>query len=130
MASAGAPTVAVFASDRGPGDAERASIMSQVGTYFARKGARLVCLAEGRSVAIPLVTSARANGGEILVISDGEFSLPRALSEIPLERLDGAEDRFARVSTLADVFVGLPGSLASISNLYFAWLKAANGALR
>ncbi|MEO8882502.1 MAG: hypothetical protein ABI377_03655 [Devosia sp.] len=78
------PTLAVFASDKGPGDAERASIMSQVGTYFARKGARIVCLAEGKSIAIPLVTSARAVGGEIIVIGDDKFSLPRALAGVPL----------------------------------------------
>lgn len=130
MAAAVRPTLAVFASDRGPGDAERASIMSQVGSYFARKGARIVCLAEGRSVAIPLVTSARANGGEILVISGEEFALPRALASIPLEQLADTEARLSRLAALADVFVGLPGSLASISNLYLAWLKAAAGTAR
>jgi len=104
--------------------------MSQVGTYFARKGARIVCIAEGKSVAIPLVTSARANGGEILVVSGADFALPRALSGIPLEQLPDDESRFARVASLADVFVGLPGSLASISSLYFTWLKAAAGTAR
>ena len=59
------PTIAIFASDKGPGDAERASIMSQAGTYFARRGARIVCLAEGRSVAIPLITSARAEAADM-----------------------------------------------------------------
>ena len=34
------PVLGVFASDHGPGDAERASIMSQVGSFLARKGAR------------------------------------------------------------------------------------------
>ena len=130
MTAAGRPTLAVFASDRGPGDAERASIMSQVGSYFARKGARIVCLAEGRSVAIPLVTSARANGGEIIVISDEEFSLPRALANIPLEQLADTDARLSRLASLADVFVGLPGSLASISSLYLTWLKAAAGTAR
>lgn len=125
MASSSGPTLAVFASDRGPGDAERASIMSQVGTYFARKGARIVCLAEGKSVAIPLITSARANGGDVIVISDQQFTLPRALSAIPLEQLPEADARLARLATLADVFVGLPGSLASISNLYLSTLKVA-----
>jgi predicted Rossmann-fold nucleotide-binding protein len=118
------PTIAVFASDKGPGDAERASIMSQAGTYFARKGARIVCLAEGRSVAIPLITSARAAGGEIVVIGDDSFTLPRALSGIPLELFTEADQRFTRIGSLADAFVGLPGSLASISNLYLSWLKA------
>jgi len=126
VATAG-PTLAVFASDRGSGDAERASIMSQVGTYFARKGARIVCLAEGKSVAIPLITSARAVGGEVVVIGDEQFALPRALSGIPLEKLATADERLARVAALADVFVGLPGSLASISSLYLSTLKVAAG---
>ncbi|HVX80494.1 MAG: hypothetical protein ACTHOR_04680 [Devosia sp.] len=127
MAQPGRPTLAVFASDRGPGDAERASIMSQVGSYFARRGARILCLSEGKSVAIPLVTSARANGGDVLVLGDEEFSLPRALASIPLETFSDDEARLARLAALADVFVGLPGSLASITSLYFTWLKAAEG---
>ena len=122
------PTLAVFASDRGPGDAERASIMSQTGTYFARRGARIVCLAEGRSIAIPLVTSARAVGGEIIVIGDDSFTLPRALSSVPLEQIADPEERLSRIAALADAFVGLPGSLASISNLYLSWLKTGGGA--
>lgn len=122
------PTLAIFASDKGPGDAERASIMSQAGTYFARKGARIVCLAEGKSFAIPLVTSARAVGGEIIIIADETFSLPRALASVPLEQFADADARLARVAALADAFVGLPGSLGSISNLYLSWLKAGGGA--
>ncbi len=128
MAQSATPTVAVFASDKGPGDAERASIMSQAGTFFARKGARIVCLADGNSVAIPLVTSARAAGGEILIVADQKFALPRALSGVPLEQLADADVRLARVDELADAFIGLPGSLASISNLYLSWLKGGGGA--
>ena len=127
MATTG-PTLAVFASDKGPGDAERASIMSQAGTYFARKGARIVCLAEGRSTAIPLITSARAAGGEIIIVADETFELPRALSGVPLEQIADVEGRLARVAALADAFVGLPGSLASISSLYLSWLKSGGGA--
>jgi hypothetical protein len=128
LVTPGKPTIAIFASDKGPGDAERASIMSQAGTYFARKGARIICLAEGQSVPIPLITSARAAGGELIVIGDASFSLPRALSSVPFEQLTEAGQRFERVATLCDVFVGLPGSLASISNLYLSWLKAGGGA--
>jgi predicted Rossmann-fold nucleotide-binding protein len=128
MIQPGKPTLAVFASDKGPGDAERASIMSQAGTYFARKGARIICLAEGRSVAIPLITSARAAGGEIIVIGDDQFALPRALSGVPLEQIADAEARLGRVAGLSDAFIGLPGSLASISSLYLSWLKAGGGA--
>ena len=50
------PTLAVFASQQGPGDPERSSIMSQAGTYFARKGARIVCLIDALTVPVPLIT--------------------------------------------------------------------------
>ena len=129
VTAAGAkPTLAIFASDIGPGDAERASIMSQVGTYFARKGARILCLAEGKTIAIPLVTSARAVGGEIIVIADDKFTLPRALSGVPIEKIADPAERMARVAALSDAFIGLPGSLASISSLYLIWTKAGGGA--
>jgi hypothetical protein len=52
------PTIGVFASDKGPGDPERSSLMTQVGTLFARRGARLVCLAEKGVIPVPLVTAA------------------------------------------------------------------------
>ena len=38
--------IGIFASDKGPGDPERASLMSQTGTLFARRGAQLLCLWE------------------------------------------------------------------------------------
>jgi predicted Rossmann-fold nucleotide-binding protein len=121
------PSVAVFASDKGPGDAERASIMSQTGTYLARKGARIVCLAEDEGLAVPLVTSARAAGGDVLVIGDEDFVMPAALAGVPLERIADPERRLARVAELAQVLVGLPGSLASASRLFSCWVKAGGG---
>ena len=69
------PTLGVFASDHGPGDAERASIMSQVGSFLARKGAKLVCLADG-GVPIPLVTSARTAGGEVTLLAGDDYVEP------------------------------------------------------
>lgn len=122
------PTLAVFASDLGPGDAERASIMSQAGSILARRGARIICLAEGDALAVPLITSARAAGGEVLIIADEELKVPAALSGVPLERLGGREARLARIAALATVFVGLPGSLASASSLYSSWIRAGGGA--
>ncbi len=122
------PTVAVFASDKGPGDAERASIMSQTGSYIARKGARIVCLAEKEDLAVPLVTSARAAGGEVIVVGDEDFVMPAALAGVPLERLADPDSRLARVSELSQVFIGLPGSLASASQLFSTWVKSGSGA--
>lgn len=122
------PSVAVFASEKGPGDAERASIMSQVGTYVARKGARIVCLAEAEGLAVPLVTSARSAGGEVLVICDEDFVPPAALAGVPLERITDPDARLARLAELTQVFIGLPGSLGSASRLFSSWVKAGGGA--
>lgn len=120
-------TLAVFASEQGPGDPERASIMSQAGSLLARRGARIVCLAEGEAIAVPLITSARAAGGEVLIVADEELRVPAALAGIPIERLAAREARLARVAELANVFVGLPGSLASASSLYSAWVRGGGG---
>lgn len=121
------PTLAVFASHQGPGDPERASIMSQVGAIFARRGARIVCLAEAGALPVPLITSARSSGGEVLMIGDGLVSVPSALAAVPIEHIAEAEARIARIAALADGFVGLPGSLASSAGLYRAWVAAGAG---
>lgn len=122
------PSVAVFASDKGPGDAERASIMSQAGSYIARKGARIVCLAEKEDLAVPLVTSARAAGGDVLIICDEDFVMPAALADVPMERIADPEQRLVRLAAHAQVFIGLPGSLASASQLFSSWVKSGGGA--
>lgn len=119
------PTLAVFASDMGPGDPERASIMSQAGSIIARRGARIVCLAEG-VVPVPLITSARSAGGDVLVIADDDTNLPAALEGVPMERIPEPDARIARMAELADGYLGLPGSLASAASLYRSW--AAGGA--
>ncbi|MDB5541528.1 MAG: DNA-processing protein [Devosia sp.] len=122
------PVLAVFASDKGPGDAERSSIMSQAGTLLARHGAKLICLAEETLDAIPLITSARAAGGEVLIVADAAFLAPPALAEVPVERIDDPEARVRRVGELAQGFVGLPGSLVSAAALYRTWVRAGAGA--
>ncbi len=116
------PTLAVFASEQGPGDAERASIMSQAGAYLARRGARLVCLAEGDEFPTPLVTAARAAGGTVTLVADGDFVPPPAIVA-PVERHDDVDLRLDRVAELADVLIGLPGSLHSGSRLYQVWTR-------
>jgi len=125
--TSGKPTLAVFASDLGPGDPERASIMSQAGSILSRRGARIVCLAEQEAIAVPLITSARAAGGEVLIIADDRVKIPAALADVPIERIADRDARLARVAALATVFVGLPGSLASTSSLYSSWVKAGGG---
>lgn len=119
------PTLAIFASDKGPGDAERASIMSQVGTYLARKGAKLICLVENDSLPVPLITSARAAGGQVLILASETTAIPQTLASVPVERVADDEERLARMAVLADVLVGLPGSLASARALFTTWTVSA-----
>lgn len=122
------PTLAVFASDEGPGDAERASLMSLAGTMIARHRARIVCMAHGAKVPLPLVTSARTAGGEVVIVGSDAVLLPGSLAIVPVERLPDDDARYRRVAELADAFVGLPGSLASAADLYKTWVRAGGGA--
>lgn len=124
------PMLGVFASEAGPGDAERADIMVQAGSFLARKGARLVCLAEDGVVPVPLVSSARSAGGEVTLIADADYAEPRALSGVTVEHLASAEDRLARLAALAALYVALPGSLASAISLYRTWVRGGGGAGR
>ena len=123
------PMLAVFASDKGPGDPERSSMMSQAGSYFAKRGGRIVCLAEAGNIPVPMITAARAAGGNVRVVADLGTVLPPALLDVPLETLSSAPERLARIAALADVLVALPGSLASTTALFGAW-SAASAASR
>lgn len=127
---ASSPCVAVFASDRGPGDPERASMMTQVGKHLAERRAHMVCLAEGVSAPIPLITGARRAGGRVTLVADESFRPPVAFDGIPVERPGDGEARLRRIADLADVLVALPGSLASASSLYIAWVRGATGSVR
>jgi len=115
------PTIGIFASDRGPGDPERASLMTQVGTLFARRGARLVCLAEKGIIPVPLVTAARAAGGAVEILADESIVLPPALRGVPITVLSDRGDRYRRMGELSSTLVALPGSLASTSALFSCW---------
>ncbi|WP_157959605.1 LOG family protein [Devosia submarina] len=119
-----APVLAVFASDKGPGDPERASIMSQAGTYFARRGASIITLAENGVIPVPLITAARTAGGQVQIVGDPTIMLPAALRDVTLESLEQNQDRLERIATSADAFVALPGSLASATALFGAWTAA------
>ncbi|UYN99659.1 MAG: hypothetical protein KIT02_17450 [Devosia sp.] len=115
------PSVAIFASDKGPGDPERASLMSEVGRVFARKGARMVCLAEGGVIPVPLITAARTANGDVEVLADASIVLPPALAEVPITVIPDRVERLARLAAMTQAFIVLPGSLASISALFDAW---------
>ena len=116
--------LAVFASDKGPGDAERASLMMQAGTYFARRGAAIVVLAENGIIPVPLINAARTAGGAVQIVADSTIVLPPALRGVTLEILDNRDDRLARMAELSHAYVALPGSLASATALFGAWAVA------
>ncbi len=119
-----APVLAVFASDRGPGDPERASIMSQAGTLFARRGASIVALAENGVIPVPLITAARTAGGQVRIVGDSSIVLPAALRDVTLETLESREERLSRTAQSANALVALPGSLASATALFGTWAAA------
>jgi len=114
--------LAIFASDKGPGDAGRSSIMSETGTFLAKKGVRIICLVNQSGLSVPLVKSARAAGGEVLVIADDKFVMPPAISGIDVERFATLAERRQRVGELSNALLGLPGSLDSVTNLYETWV--------
>ena len=118
------PVIAVFASDKGPGDPERASIMSQAGSYFAKRGARIVCLAENGIIPVPLITAARTAGGSVEIVADMTIVLPPALAGVTMDVLPEKGERLARVAQTAEAYVALPGSLASASALFGTWAAA------
>ncbi len=117
-------TVAVFASDRGPGDAERATLMTQTGNYFARRGARLLTLAEGGVMPVTLITAARTAGGAVEVVADASSHLPPVLTDVPIHVAADSAERQALIATRAQALVGLPGSLASAAALFATWSAA------
>ncbi|SMQ60860.1 hypothetical protein SAMN06295905_0437 [Devosia lucknowensis] len=114
-------TVAVFASDKGPGDPERASLMSEVGRVFARKGARVLCLAEQGVLPVPLITAARTAGGQVEVVADASIVLPPALSGVPTTVLPDPRERHSYLANASVALVALPGSLASVTSLFGSW---------
>lgn len=118
------PLIAVFASDKGPGDPERASLMSQAGSYLAKRGARIICLAEQGIIPVPLITAARTAGGNVEIVADASIMLPPALADVSMEVLPQKPDRLARVAQRAEAYVALPGSLASASALFGTWASA------
>ena len=122
------PVIGIFASDHGPGDAERATIMSQAGSYLARKGARLACVVDTPdTIPVPLLTSARTAGGEVILIGDESFSEPSYLTGVTVEHAATAEARLSRLAAMSTLYVALPGSLASAIALYRTWVRGGGG---
>ncbi len=111
-------SLVIFASDRGPGDAERTAIMSQAGNLLARNGARIVCLAEDGVFPLALLTTAHLAGADIELVCDRETELPPVLGDIEKTIIENGKARYETLAEKADCLVGLPGSLASVSSLF------------
>jgi predicted Rossmann-fold nucleotide-binding protein len=114
-------SLALFASEKGHGDAERAGIMSQAGSFLAKKGVRIICAVGKEGVSVPLVKGARAAGGDALFLAGEDFKAPSALADVTVEHFATPELIRERLHALADAYVGLPGSLASITSLFETW---------
>jgi predicted Rossmann-fold nucleotide-binding protein len=117
------PVLGIFASDRGPGDPERASLMTQAGTLFARRGARLICLWEGNSGPLPLMAAALAAGGEVSILADSDVRLPPGLSGVPVRVIADRSERHAALASSAALLVALPGSVATAASLFSTWSR-------
>lgn len=124
------PTLGIFASDDGPGDAERSNIMTQAGGYLARRGARIVCLAEADMLPVALVASARTGGGDVTLIGEEAFSVPSYLTGVTVEHHATQEARLARMAELCNAYIALPGSLNSAIALYRTWSRGGGGAAK
>ncbi len=122
------PVLAVFAAAALPGDADYTRVVSQAGTLFARNGARLVCLVENGVYCRPLVTAARAAGGTVIILSDGSLP-PHSFAEgCEIELIEEQDNRFQRMSELADALVGFPAGVAAIRAMFDVWVMAGGGA--
>ena len=98
--------------------------MAQAGAFFARKGARIVCIANEGHVCGPVLAGSKSNGGQILILADDAFVVPRAFAEAEIERISDKAMRSKRAGQLSDAFVGLPGSLGSAMSLFDSWVKS------
>lgn len=119
--------IAVFASDKGPGDAERATLMSQAGTFLARKGAQIICPVGHENACTPLLKSAQKGGADILVVGTQNLELPAALSTLPVRTCENLSEADKLVHQLAHAFLVLPGSLASATRLFQSWIVEEKG---
>ncbi len=104
-------TLVIFASDQGPGDAERTPIMSQTGKLLASKDVKLVFLVENGVVPMAILKSSFSRGAEVELICDGGCDLPGGLKEVNQRTISDQSARYAALAEMADCFVILPGSL-------------------
>lgn len=122
-----AHTIAVYASATTDSGDDWAKVMSGIGTLLAKAKVRIVCLAEEGMLCRPLITSARAAGGTVLLVSDTPLSDASIPDGALVETIEDVDVRRQRMSDLVDAFIGLPCSLRAIQSLYASWVLAGAG---
>lgn len=120
-------TVAVFAGRLTAQEKGWEQVVSEAGRLCAENRWRVLVLAEGDNLCRPLLQAARRAGAEVLVVAD-EVVEPASLPKgVLLEVIEDADTRLMRVSDVADGFLILPTTLASIRDLHKAWVLAGGG---
>lgn len=119
------PAVAVFA-DNGP--TRFRAVQRQAGATLARRGATLLVSAPGGAWPRHLVDGALAERGHVVMVAAAS-ALPRGVpSPVAIETVAGPDLVRPHLAGLARAFIGLPGGLASVSELYATWLAGGGAA--
>lgn len=118
MSDSKQPIIAIFGGGRVQNDASRSLILTQAGTFFAKKNVKLVCM-QGRG-GLPMVAlgAARAAGGDIEIIVAEDFDVPKALAEVNVTRESDLETRYSMTAEKVQAIVALPGGLSLANDLF------------
>lgn len=119
--------LAVFASDKLPGGAARASLLVQAGTLLAKKSVEIVVPAIEGNVCMPLIAAASSAGGKVVIVAEPGFALPRALPNVSVEMPGDPAACQQRVAELADAYFLLPLGLKAVSFFHATWVRGGGG---
>jgi hypothetical protein len=64
------------------------------------------------------------------LIAAEDYSEPSAFGGVTVEHIPDREARLQRLAALSQLYVALPGSLASATSLYLTWVRGGGGAGR
>lgn len=118
MVDATQKTIAIFGGGRAQNDANRSLILTQAGTFFAKKNAKLVCMQGEGGLPMVALGAARAAGGDIEIIVADDFEIPKALGEVKITRENDIAMRYKLTSQKVQAIVALPGGLSLANDLF------------